>query len=167
MYPVRSCLHILPDVLRYDRSRFLAEPSRSCLGAFGVFPVFPNVFQARLISQQRAAGSAVCLGNVFPDSARGTSDTTPFFGNSFFLSSRLSQADWLIRQRAAARSFYFLPGVQGSDGWRILSLSVSQTFCCFETFRHFRIMLERKREQDENKKPGASSTRYSLKGGIR
>ena len=37
MYPVGLCLHILPDVLWYDYCRFLAEPSRLCLGAFGFY----------------------------------------------------------------------------------------------------------------------------------
>ena len=37
MYPVGMCLHILPDVLLHDYCRFLAEPSRQCLGAFGFY----------------------------------------------------------------------------------------------------------------------------------
>ena len=37
MYPVGLCLRILPDVLRHDYCRFLAEPSRLCLGAFGFY----------------------------------------------------------------------------------------------------------------------------------
>ena len=37
MYPVGLCLHILPDVLLHDYCRFLAEPSRQCLGAFGFY----------------------------------------------------------------------------------------------------------------------------------
>ena len=37
MYPVGLCLHIMPDVLWHDYCRFLAEPSRLCLGAFGFY----------------------------------------------------------------------------------------------------------------------------------
>ena len=37
MYPVGLCLHILQDVLWHDYCRFLTEPSRLCLGAFGFY----------------------------------------------------------------------------------------------------------------------------------
>ena len=42
VYPVRLCLHILPDVLWHDDSRLLVGPSRQCLGAFGFYS---NVFR--------------------------------------------------------------------------------------------------------------------------
>ena len=47
MYPVRSCLHILPDASLHVGSRFLVGPVSECLGAFGSFFSIPR-FPAQL-----------------------------------------------------------------------------------------------------------------------
>ena len=63
MYPVRLCLHVLPDASLHVCRWFLVGPVSECLGAFGFY--FER-YQASWISQQKvveSAGEALFYGD--------------------------------------------------------------------------------------------------------
>ena len=56
MYPVRLCLHILPDVLWHDDSRLLVGPPSSAWER----SVFTRMFSSMLDFAAKVVGSATC-----------------------------------------------------------------------------------------------------------
>ena len=88
MYPVRLCLHILPDVLWHDGSRLLVGP---WILVFGSVRFLFERYQASWISQQKVVESASLLKfRGFPIMRTITATTAfkmPLYGISFPLSA--------------------------------------------------------------------------------
>ena len=88
MYPVRLCLHILPDVLWHDGSRLLAGP---WILVFGSVRFLFERYQASWISQQKVVESASLLKfRGFPIMRTITATTAfkmPLYGINFPLSA--------------------------------------------------------------------------------
>ena len=109
MYPVRLCLHILPDVLWHDDSRLLVGPSRL---VFGNVRFLFERDQASWISQQKVVESASLLKfRGFPIMRTITATTAfkmPLYGINFPLSAFQESSTVLVSspipQLSAAKS---------------------------------------------------------------